>query len=141
MPRPRRPPRIFCPSQGHLVSTDAGNGASSGCARGAVRHADAAHASRSQVVRARRTAAVARRILSALVTGRWLAWVGAIVVVLLVSVCGYLAMRLTDDQVVSGEDNAIEHFKYGSTGGERGYHLQFGFGVPYWIWVALPEVF
>jgi len=34
-----------------------------------------------------------------------------------------------------------DHFKYGSLGGERGYHGQVGFGLPYWLWVALPEVF
>ncbi|MGH7506573.1 MAG: hypothetical protein ACRELX_13015, partial [Longimicrobiales bacterium] len=33
------------------------------------------------------------------------------------------------------------HFKYGSTGGERGWGKQFGFGVPYWIWITLPELF
>jgi hypothetical protein len=34
-----------------------------------------------------------------------------------------------------------DHFKYGSLGGERGYKGQVGFGLPYWIWVALPELF
>lgn len=34
-----------------------------------------------------------------------------------------------------------DHFKYGSLGGERGYKGQIGFGLPYWIWVALPELF
>jgi mono/diheme cytochrome c family protein len=34
-----------------------------------------------------------------------------------------------------------DHFKYGSLGGERGYYFQLGFGIPYWIWVALPELF
>ena len=53
----------------------------------------------------------------------------------------YLVVRLRDDAPVSGEASAVEHFKYGSTGGERGYGLQFGFGVPYWIWMALPEQF
>jgi mono/diheme cytochrome c family protein len=52
----------------------------------------------------------------------------------------YLAIRLTDDEPVTYEDIA-EHFKYGSTGGERGFGNQFGFGFPYWIWVALPELF
>lgn len=53
---------------------------------------------------------------------------------------GYLAVRLADDRPVSYDD-IEDHFKYGSTGGERGYGKQFGFGVPYWIWVALPEQF
>jgi hypothetical protein len=34
-----------------------------------------------------------------------------------------------------------DHFKYGSLGGERGYKGQLGFGLPYWLWVALPELF
>ncbi len=52
----------------------------------------------------------------------------------------YLVIRLNDDRPVTY--SAIEdHFKYGSTGGERGWHLQFGFGVPYWMWIALPEIF
>ena len=34
-----------------------------------------------------------------------------------------------------------DHFKYGSLGGERGYRGQVGFGLPYWIWIALPEIF
>jgi len=44
-----------------------------------------------------------------------------------------------DEPVVFAEIE--EHFKYGSTGGERGYKLQPGFGLPYWIWVAMPELF
>src|SRR5689334_21897134 len=34
-----------------------------------------------------------------------------------------------------------DHFRYGSLGGERGYKGQVGFGLPYWIWVAMPELF
>ncbi|HEX4960360.1 MAG TPA: cytochrome c [Thermoanaerobaculia bacterium] len=37
--------------------------------------------------------------------------------------------------------NDDDHFKYGSLGGERGYNAQIGFGLPYWIWVAMPELF
>jgi hypothetical protein len=37
--------------------------------------------------------------------------------------------------------SAEDHFKYGSLGGERGYKGQLGFGLPYWLWVALPELF
>lgn len=63
-------------------------------------------------------------------------------VVLLVLLIGsiYLLIRLNDDVPVTYEADE-DHFKYGSTGGERGYGLQFGFGVPYWIWIALPEIF
>lgn len=44
-----------------------------------------------------------------------------------------------DHPVTYGSDE--DHFKYGSLGGERGYKGQVGFGLPYWIWVALPELF
>ena len=47
--------------------------------------------------------------------------------------------RLFDHAVAYKDDD--DHFRYGSLGGERGYHGQIGFGLPYWIWVALPEVF
>jgi mono/diheme cytochrome c family protein len=67
-------------------------------------------------------------------------WVGLVVIVGAVAGGAYLTMRLTDDKPVRYEDIA-EHFKYGSTGGERGFGNQFGFGVPYWIWVSLPELF
>ena len=64
------------------------------------------------------------------------------VLVVLVAVTGgiYLTVRLLDDEPVTYDD-IREHFKYGSTGGERGWRNQFGFGIPYWIWVALPELF
>ena len=52
----------------------------------------------------------------------------------------YLTLRLRDDKPVTYDD-ILEHFKYGSTGGERGWRNQFGFGIPYWIWIALPELF
>ena len=66
--------------------------------------------------------------------------IGALV--LLVSVAGgtYLTVRLLDDEPVTYTD-IKEHYKYGSTGGERGWRNQFGFGIPYWIWIALPELF
>ena len=64
-----------------------------------------------------------------------------LVVLLLAAVGGiYAAVRLTDDEPVTYDD-IEEHYKYGSTGGERGFGKQFGFGVPYWIWIALPELF
>ncbi len=44
-----------------------------------------------------------------------------------------LAQRFMRDEPVSYED-PVEHFKYGSTGGER------NLGFPYWIWQVLPEV-
>lgn len=50
----------------------------------------------------------------------------------------YLAVRFTTDRpVVYPSDYAgeIEHFKYGSLGGER------TLGIPYWLWIALPELF
>jgi len=72
---------------------------------------------------------------------RVLAWLGGAAALLLVIGAAYLVIRLTDDVPVSGEGDAVDHFKYGSTGGERGYKLQLGFGIPYWIWVALPELF
>lgn len=66
--------------------------------------------------------------------------VGALVIILLLIGGTYLGVRLRDDRPVRYAD-LEEHFKYGSTGGERGYWKQFGFGVPYWIWIALPELF
>jgi mono/diheme cytochrome c family protein len=66
--------------------------------------------------------------------------IGALVI--LVSAAGgtYLTVRLLDDEPVTYAD-IKEHYKYGSTGGERGWRNQFGFGIPYWIWIALPELF
>jgi mono/diheme cytochrome c family protein len=46
----------------------------------------------------------------------------------------YLALRFTGDTPVEYASE-VDHFKYGSTGGERAS------GFPYWIWVALPELF
>lgn len=46
----------------------------------------------------------------------------------------YLALRLTRDKPVEYADDLM-HYKYGSTGGER------TMGIPYWFWVALPELF
>ena len=66
--------------------------------------------------------------------------VGFLVLVGLLAGGIYLGVRLTDDEPVR-HDELEAHFKYGSTGGERGFGYQFGFGVPYWIWVALPEMF
>jgi mono/diheme cytochrome c family protein len=45
-----------------------------------------------------------------------------------------LAIRFTRDRPIEYSDNVL-HFMYGSTGGERRD------GIPYWFWVALPELF
>jgi hypothetical protein len=45
-----------------------------------------------------------------------------------------LAIRFTRDRPIEYSDNVV-HFMYGSTGGERRD------GIPYWFWVALPELF
>ncbi|MDQ6699660.1 MAG: cytochrome c [Acidobacteriota bacterium] len=46
----------------------------------------------------------------------------------------YLAFRFTQDKSAEYSD-AVEHFKYGSTGGERTS------GIPYSVWKALPSLF
>src|SRR5689334_21219933 len=67
---------------------------------------------------------------------RWVHWMGAglslLAAVLLAGL--YAGLRFTQDAPVDYAD-IVEHFKYGSTGGER------QMGIPYWIWVALPELF
>ncbi len=69
-----------------------------------------------------------------------LAW-AVFLLVLVVGIVGgaYAWWRLTDDEPVTYESD-LDHFKYGSTGGERGWKLQLGFGIPYWMWIALPEL-
>lgn len=67
-------------------------------------------------------------------------WIGALVLGATLIGAIYLMRRLGDDKPVTYADIG-EHFKYGSTGGERGWRNQFGFGIPYWIWIALPELF
>ncbi len=59
--------------------------------------------------------------------------VGAAVIALLVA-AGYLACRLNIDRPVTYASDE-DHFKYGSTGGERAS------GIPYWVWRVLPELF
>ena len=61
-----------------------------------------------------------------------IAGLAALAVVLLAGL--YLAIRFTRDQPVEYADDVL-HFEYGSTGGER------TMGIPYWFWVALPEIF
>jgi hypothetical protein len=57
----------------------------------------------------------------------------ALVLLVPAAVLVYAAARFLEDEPVTYE--AIEeHFKYGSTGGERVS------GFPYWIWQAMPHV-
>lgn len=60
--------------------------------------------------------------------------VGAVLMLLALPLGAYLAWRFTRDTPVVYED-PVEHFKYGSTGGER---LA---GIPLAIWNVLPELF
>ncbi len=57
-----------------------------------------------------------------------------VVFVVVLAAGGYLLYHFCVDQPVDYQDN-VEHFKYGSVGSEH------EFGVPYWIWRALPELF
>src|SRR5574338_1417801 len=57
----------------------------------------------------------------------WLPWI----VILLLAL--YAVARFLPDEAVTYTD-PVQHFKYGSTGGERES------GFPYWIWQALPQV-
>ncbi len=53
----------------------------------------------------------------------------------LLIVCGiYLGVRLTSDVPVI-YSAPMDHFKYGSTGGERDA------GIPYWLWKVMPAMF
>jgi mono/diheme cytochrome c family protein len=61
-------------------------------------------------------------------------WV-AVVFLVVASLAGaWLLIRFRIDRPVTYKDDP-EHFKYGSLGSER------EFGIPYWIWRALPELF
>jgi len=57
-----------------------------------------------------------------------------LVVALIVTGFSYLAWRFTRDDPVTYKDPE-EHFKYGSTGGERES------GIPYWIGRCCPKCF
>jgi len=57
-----------------------------------------------------------------------------VVVALVLIGFSYLTWRFTRDDPVTYTDPE-EHFKYGSTGGERES------GIPYWIWKVLPKMF
>lgn len=67
---------------------------------------------------------LARTLLRLLVLLPWL---------LILIAGGYALVRFLPDEPVTYPD-PVEHFKYGSTGGERES------GFPYWIWQALPTV-
>ena len=68
---------------------------------------------------------------------RWLRcavkWSSAGIAGLLLAVVVYAAFRFLPDRAVT-YDTMEDHFKYGSTGGDR---LT---GIPYWIWQAMPLV-
>lgn len=69
--------------------------------------------------------------------GRTLRWIGIFTVLALLVVtvaAAYLIGRFGADTPVDYQSDA-DHFKYGSLGSEH------EFGVPYWIWRALPELF
>ncbi len=59
-------------------------------------------------------------------------WATAAVLLVLGAI--YLGVRFTRDEPVRYA-NLEEHFKYGSTGGERES------GIPYWMWKVLPKMF
>ena len=63
-------------------------------------------------------------------------WRGPLAIALAagVGISLYLLGRLYRDDPTTYSD-PVDHFKYGSTGGER---LS---GFPYWIWQALPSLF
>src|SRR5258706_4481252 len=58
----------------------------------------------------------------------------ATLILMLLIVLGYLAVRLTRDRPVT-HDDPVEHFKYGSTGGERTS------GIPLSLWKVVPDLF
>lgn len=64
---------------------------------------------------------------------RTLVTVLAVLLVFFAGCAAYLVGRFSADRPVDYEDN-VEHFKYGSTGGERAS------GFPYWIFQAMPRV-
>src|SRR6201993_521241 len=66
---------------------------------------------------------------------RWYLWILLLALVALFAVSFfYVIWRFTRDNPVTYAD-PVEHFKYGSTGGERES------GLPYWIWKVLPKMF
>ena len=65
---------------------------------------------------------------------RWVGIAGFTLVALLVLSGLYLLERFTRDRPLEYADDVL-HFERGSTGGEKMN------GIPYWYWVALPELF
>ena len=63
-----------------------------------------------------------------------LGYIAACVLLAVIVVAGWLIGRFGADTPGVYQDD-VEHFKYGSLGSEH------EFGVPYWIWRALPELF
>ena len=62
---------------------------------------------------------------------KWHAVLLAMVALIIIG-CLYLISRFTRDEPVTYAD-VEDHFKYGSTGGERES------GIPYWIWKVCPK--
>jgi len=62
-------------------------------------------------------------------------WIGAILIVTLCAVVGYLAHDKLIARDIPTYADDVEHFKYGSVGNDGKT------GLPYAIWVALPKVF
>jgi hypothetical protein len=65
---------------------------------------------------------------------RWLCWALGALLGVVVLIAAWAYFRFTRDRPVTYE-SIEDHFKYGSTGGERAS------GIPYSIWMALPELF
>ena len=61
-------------------------------------------------------------------------WITVVALLLILTAGAFLLGRFGADTPVAYKDD-LEHFKYGSLGSEH------EFGVPYWIWRALPELF
>jgi hypothetical protein len=65
---------------------------------------------------------------------RWVRIAAIVVLAILVAIGLYTVERFTRDRPVDYADDVL-HFERGSTGGERRN------GIPYWFWVALPDLF
>jgi len=65
---------------------------------------------------------------------RWIGIIAILLIVVAVVASAYFVVRFSVDRPVDYASDE-DHFKYGSLGSEH------EFGVPYWIWKALPELF